>query len=58
MIAKLFQKKQRDYPLMRDPKGNPKCYELTDQEREEAAQRLAQQLRERAAEQAHTYYGA
>ena len=58
MIAKLFQKKQRDYPLMRDPKGNPKCYELTDQEREEAAQRLAQQLRERAAEQAQTYYGA
>jgi hypothetical protein len=58
MIAKLFQKKQLDYPLMRDPKGNPKCYELTDQEREEAAQRLDQQLRERAAEQAHTYYGA
>jgi hypothetical protein len=58
MIAKLFQKKQRDYPLMRDPKGNPKCYELTDQEREEAAQRLDQQLRERAIEQAHTYYGA
>ena len=50
MIAKLFQKKQRDYPLMRDPKGNPKCYELTDQEREEAAQRLAQKLRERTAE--------
>jgi hypothetical protein len=58
MITKLFQKKQQDYPLMRDPKGNPKCYELTDQEREEAAQRLAQQLRERALEQAHTYYGA
>jgi hypothetical protein len=58
MIAKLFQKKQKDYPLMRDPKGNPKCYELTDQEREEAAQRLAQELRERTAEQAHTYYGA
>jgi hypothetical protein len=58
MIAKLFQKKQQDYPLMRDPKGNPKCYELTDQEREEAAQRLDQQLRERAAEQAQTYYGA
>jgi hypothetical protein len=58
MIAKLFQKKQRDYPLMRDPKGNPKCYELTDQERKEAVQRVDQQLRERAAEQAQTYYGA
>jgi hypothetical protein len=58
MIAKLFQKKQQDYPLMRDPKGNPKCYELTDQEREEAAQQVDRLLRERAAEQAHTYYGA
>jgi hypothetical protein len=58
MIAKLFQKKQQDYPLMRDPKGNPKCYELTDQERKEAVQRVDQQLRERAAEQAQTYYGA
>jgi hypothetical protein len=58
MIAKLFQKKQRDYPLMRDPNGNPKCYELTDQERKEAVQRVDQQLRERAAEQAQTYYGA
>jgi hypothetical protein len=58
MIAKLFQKKQRDYPLMRDPKGNPKCYELTDQEREEAAQQVDRLLRERAAEQAQTYYGA
>jgi hypothetical protein len=58
MISKLFQKKQRDYPLMRDPKGNPKCYELTDQERKEAVQRVDQQLRERAAEQAQTYYGA
>jgi len=58
MISKLFQKKQRDYPLMRDPKGNPKCYELTDQERKEAVQRVDQQLRERAVEQAQTYYGA
>ena len=58
MIAKLFQKKHRDYPLMRDPKGNPKCYELTDQERKEAVQRVDQQLRERAVEQAQTYYGA
>ena len=58
MIAKLFQKKQQDYPLMRDPKGNPKCYELTDQEREEAARQVDRLLRERAAEQAQVYYGA
>ncbi len=59
MIAKLFQPKPNlVYPQMRDPKRNPKCYELTDQEREEAAQRVDQLLRERATEQAHTYYGA
>ena len=58
MIAKLFQAKTREYPLMRDPKRNPKCYELTDQEREEAVQRVDRILRERAAEQAQTYYGA
>jgi hypothetical protein len=59
MIAKLFQPKPNlVYPQMRDPERNPKCYELTDQEREEAAQRVDQLLRERAVEQAHTYYGA
>jgi hypothetical protein len=50
MIAKLFQPKVKDYPLMRDPKRNPKCYELTDQEREEAVQRVDRILRERAIE--------
>ncbi len=59
MIKKIFKlSKDLTYPLMRDPKRNPKCYELTDQEREEAAQRVDQLLRERAVEQAHTYYGA
>ena len=43
---------------MRDPKRNPKCYELTDQEREEAVRQVDQKLRERAFEQAQTYYGA
>lgn len=47
-----------DYPLMRDPKRNPKCYELTDQEREEAVQRVDRILRERAIEHTHGYYGA
>ena len=51
MIAKLFQPKVKEYPLMRDPKRNPKCYELTDQEREEAVQRVDRILRERAIEQ-------
>ena len=59
MIKKIFKlSKDQNYPLMRDPKRNPKCYELTDQEREEAVQRADRILRERAAEQAQTYYGA
>jgi hypothetical protein len=59
MITKLFKPQSKfDYPLMRDPKRNPKCYELTDQEREEAIQQMDRVLRERAAEQAQTYYGA
>ncbi len=49
MIKKLFNPQPNfQYPLMRDPKRNPKCYELTDQEREEAVQRVDRILRERA----------
>ncbi len=59
MIKKIFKLQPNlQYPLMRDPKRNPKCYELTDQEREEAVRRVDQILRERTAEQAQTYYGA
>jgi hypothetical protein len=58
MIAKLFKSKSHNYPLMRDPKGNPKCYELTDQEREEAARQVDQLLQEKTAKQTQTYYGA
>lgn len=43
---------------MRDPKRNPKCYELTDQEREEAIQRVDRILRERDLERTHGYFGA
>lgn len=59
MINKIFKlKKDLSYPLMRDPKRNPKCYELTDQEREEAVQRVDRILRERDLERTHGYYGA
>ncbi len=59
MIKKLFKSQSNfSYPLMRDPKRNPKCYELTDQEREEAARRVDQLLRERAIEHEQGYYGA
>ena len=58
MIKKIFKSKDLKYPLMRDPKRNPKCYELTDQEREEAVRRVDRILRERALEHSHEYYGA
>jgi hypothetical protein len=59
MIHKLFKpSKDLSYPLMRDPKRNPKCYELTDKEREEAVQRVDRILRERDSEHAQGYYGA
>ncbi len=59
MIKKLFKPQPNfSYALMRDPKRNPKCYELTDQEREEAARRVDQLLRERAIEHEQGYYGA
>jgi hypothetical protein len=59
MIKKIFKlSKDQTYPLMRDPQRNPKCYELTDQEREEAVQRVDRILRERKIEQEHGYYGA
>jgi hypothetical protein len=50
MIDKLFQTTQQGYPLMRDPTRQPKCYELTDKEREEAVQRVDQLLRKRTVE--------
>ncbi len=62
MIKTLFEIVDHHYPLMRDPLHQPKCYELTDQEREEATQRVDQLLRKRIAEQEdtheHRYYGA
>jgi hypothetical protein len=55
----MFKKNlSHQYPLMRDPKRNPKCYELTDQEREEAVQRVAELLRKKSEEVKHVYYGA
>jgi hypothetical protein len=58
MIKKFFKTQDHKYPLMRDPKRNPRCYELTDKEREEAARRVDQLLRERTVEHSHGYYGA
>ncbi len=38
MLKFLFQKSRNNlnYPLMRDPLRNPRCYELTETERKQA----------------------
>jgi len=46
------------YPLMRDPKRNPKCYELTDDERLAAVELADKLLKERELEKTNHYWGA
>ncbi len=59
MILELFKtRSNHHYPLMRDPKRNPKCYEMTDKEREEALQRVNQLLKDRELDNREGYYGA
>ena len=58
MIKKILGIDTLTYPLMRDPTRQPKCYEMTDQERAEAVQRTEQLLKEKVLEQSHGYYGA
>jgi hypothetical protein len=58
MIAKILRPSRNgQYPLMRDLARQPKCYELTDQERLEAVKRVDQLLAEQAAEAKNVYYG-
>ncbi len=47
MIGLLFKSTKTDhrYPLMRDPKRDPRCYEMTEQERLEAIQQLDKMLK-------------
>lgn len=41
MIMKMFKSKpNHQYPLMRDPLRNPKCYEMTDDERKRAIEKI------------------
>jgi hypothetical protein len=58
VIKKLLQVDTLTYPLMRDPARQPKCYEMTEEERVEAVQRTEQLLKEKVLEQSHGYYGA
>lgn len=59
MIAKLFRPRPNlTYPLMRDPKRNPKCYEMTEEERAKAVQKVDQLLKKKAVDSQNVYYGA
>lgn len=59
MIKRLFQTVSLDYPLMRDPARQPKCYEMTEEERLEAVTQVAELLKQRRCDQVmDAYYGA
>ncbi len=59
MIMKLLNPQPNfSYPLMRDPKKNPKCYELTDEERVDAVLRVEELLRDIREANTQGYYGA
>jgi hypothetical protein len=60
MINKLFQPQPNlNYPLMRDPKRQPKCYDMTEEERLKAVTQVAKLLEQRRRDDAkNTYYGA
>jgi hypothetical protein len=50
--------KHLSYPLMRDPKRNPKCYELTDIERLAAVELADKLLKEQELKNSNQYWGA
>lgn len=50
--------KHLSYPLMRDPQRNPKCYELTDNERLESIKLADQLLKEQELKKSNQYWGA
>lgn len=59
MIMRLFKvRNNHQYPLMRDPQRNPKCYEMTEQERKDALEKVEQLLKDRESEYSQGYYGA
>ena len=60
MIKRIFQPQPNlTYPLMRDPARQPKCYEMTEEERLEAVTQVAKLLEQRRRNDANnTYYGA
>jgi hypothetical protein len=59
VIKKLLQVDTLTYPLMRDPARQPKCYEMTEEERLTAVAQVAKLLEQRRRDEVqNTYYGA
>lgn len=59
VIKKLLQVDTLTYPLMRDPARQPKCYEMTEEERLAAVTQVARLLEQRRRDEvSNTYYGA
>lgn len=57
MISKFFQPQPNlTYPLMRDPKRQPKCYDMTEEERLQAVERI-KALKEKRLLSTPGYYG-
>jgi hypothetical protein len=59
VIKRLLQTTSLDYPLMRDPTRQPKCYDMTEEERLEAVAQVAELLKQRRRDKVmDEYYGA
>jgi hypothetical protein len=57
MIKKILGTDTLSYPLMRDPQRQPKCYDLTEQERIEAVRKTDALLKEKRLLSTPGYYG-
>jgi hypothetical protein len=58
LLEKLLSNNNHQYPLMRDPLRNPKCYEMTDEERLAAITKSDELLKQRTENHVPDYYGA
>ena len=57
VIKRILGVNTLDYPLMRDPARQPKCYEMTEQERIEAVKKTEALLKEKQLLSTPGYYG-
>lgn len=57
MIKRILGVDTLAYPLMRDPARQPKCYEMTEQERIDAVKKIADLSKEKQLLSTPGYYG-